>query len=73
MITTYDMDEGDNGSYDGLDFVSSKSDADKLYLSRFHMKATCDDGHIEEWDEFIEPLTIHTRHPFGFEQCPKGI
>ena len=55
------------------DFVSSKSDVDKLYLSRFHMKATCDDGHIEEWDEFIEPLTIHTRHPFGFEQCPKGI
>lgn len=54
-------------------FSSGQTDVDEIYLSRFHVKAICDDGHTEEWDEYIEPLTIQARHPFGYEQCPKGF
>ena len=56
-----------------MSFSSDHSDVDKIYLSRFHMKATCDDGFTNEWDEYIEPLTINARHPFGYRQCPKGF
>ena len=54
-------------------FSPNQNEIDSIYLSRFHLKATCDDGHVEEWDEFIEPLTVNARHPFGYEQCPKNF
>ena len=54
-----------------MSFSSDHSDVDETYLSRFHMKATCDDGFTDEWDEYIEPLTINARHPFGYRQCPR--
>jgi len=46
---------------------------DYEFLSRFHMTKVCrhDDGRMvkTEWDEWIEPLTIHVRHPFAFADC----
>lgn len=56
------------------------NDVDKEFLSRFHLKRVCQnhnsasDGSfsevvVDEWDEYIEPLTIHARHPLGFSTC----
>ena len=49
------------------------TDDDFEFLSRFHMTKVCrhDDGRVvkSEWDEWIEPLTIHIRHPFAFADC----
>jgi len=36
-----------------------------LLLSRFHVEKICGERKIGEWDEYIEPLTIHARHPFA--------
>lgn len=38
------------------------------FLSRFHVIKTCG-SEFTEWDEWIEPLTITARHPFGFGRC----
>jgi hypothetical protein len=24
---------------------------------------------MDEWDEYIEPITLHARHPMGFSTC----
>ena len=45
------------------------NDVDNEFLSKFHVTATCPDGQTDEWDEYIEPLTIHARHPLGFSTC----
>ena len=37
------------------------NDVDNEFLSKFHVTATCPDGQTDEWDEYIEPLTIHAR------------
>jgi len=44
---------------------------DMEFLSRFHITKICP-THTEEWDEFIEPLTIHARHPHAFASCGNG-
>jgi hypothetical protein len=41
---------------------------DMEFLSRFHVIKICP-NHTEEWDEYIEPLTIHARHPNAFATC----
>ena len=41
---------------------------DMEFLSRFHVTRKCG-SEITEWDEWIEPLTITARHPFGFGRC----
>jgi hypothetical protein len=38
------------------------------FLSRFEVTRQCDED-IETWIEWIEPLTITARHPFGFGRC----
>ena len=45
------------------------NDIDEEFLSKFRVTATCPDGETDEWDEYIEPLTIHARHPLGFSTC----
>ena len=43
------------------------------FLSRFHITKVCKQdagGEIKtEWDEWIEPLSIHARHPFAWIDC----
>jgi hypothetical protein len=44
------------------------------YLSRFQYTRTCSGGNgveeeVESWNEWIEPVTITARHPFGFGRC----
>lgn len=43
---------------------------DREYLSRFTYKRTCSNtDKVEEWTEWIEPISITARHPFGFGRC----
>jgi len=50
---------------------------DYEFLSRFHVTKICRldaGGEVKsEWDEWIEPLSIHARHPFGFGRCRNTI
>jgi hypothetical protein len=41
---------------------------DENFLSRFHITRKCGDK-IDSWNEWIEPLSIHARHPFGMGTC----
>jgi hypothetical protein len=43
---------------------------DLEYLSRFNVTVTCNNGRSQTWTEWIEPLTVHARHPNGLiEGC----
>jgi hypothetical protein len=44
---------------------------DYEFLSRFEMTKVCgpDSLVIAQWTEWIEPITITARHPFGFGKC----
>jgi hypothetical protein len=42
---------------------------DRDLLSYFLVTRTCGNGLVESWKEWIEPITIHARHPFGFSTC----
>lgn len=43
---------------------------DLEFLSRFHVSKYCDGDHVQSWIEWIEPITIHGRHPFALNNCP---
>jgi hypothetical protein len=49
------------------------TDADFAYMSRFIVTKSCTgtDGATTDttWTEWIEPLTIHARHPFAMRKC----
>jgi hypothetical protein len=45
---------------------------DQKYLSRFVYSKNCTGvfAHLSSsWTEYIEPLTVHARHPFSFRLC----
>lgn len=44
---------------------------DYMYLSRFRITKYCSSPtkKIFTWDEWIEPLTVHARHPFSVSGC----
>ena len=42
---------------------------DYEYLSRFEVTRRCSNGDTVVWQEWIEPVTITARHPFGFSSC----
>ena len=44
---------------------------DHEYLSRFIVTKICGGEVKESWEEFIEPLSIHTRHPYSVMYGPK--
>lgn len=51
-------------------------DDDALYFSRFRFTQHCTHHQkltqsTHTWNEWIEPLTVHNRHPFGWIQCAK--
>lgn len=51
------------------------SPADREYLSRFEFTRTCSspggsgEASVTSWTEWIEPVGITARHPFGFGKC----
>lgn len=51
-------------------YSSSTPHPDDLeFLSYFKVSKICDDVVIKTWIEWIEPVTITARHPFGFGRC----
>lgn len=50
-----------------------ESSIDYEFLSRFEVQKVCgQDSKFEDvtiWNEWIEPVTITARHPFGFGHC----
>jgi hypothetical protein len=45
------------------------TDDDYELLSRFEVTKTCSGGETVRWVEWIEPLTVTARHPFGLSSC----
>jgi hypothetical protein len=45
--------------------VSLTHPDDDKYLSKFLVTTTCKGRSPEHWVEWIEPLTVHARHPFS--------
>ena len=44
-----------------------ETENDRKYLSRFEYTKTCKgETAVTKWIEWIEPLTVHTRHPFAY-------
>ena len=46
-----------------------ETDEDREYLSRFQVIRKCPREAAHSWWEYIEPLTVHARHPFGLGEC----
>lgn len=52
------------------ELVPEETNADREFLSRFEFTETCQGGKVtKRWTEWIEPLTVTARHPFGFGNC----
>jgi len=51
------------------ELVPDETSADREFLSRFEFIETCDGKIARKWTEWIEPLTVTARHPFGFGNC----
>jgi hypothetical protein len=49
-----------------------ETEDDLQYLSRFEVTRSCTGAATESWLEWIEPLTVHARHPFAFASCFVG-
>ncbi len=48
--------------------IPPETAADNEFLSYFAIKRICGDV-VDEWKEWIEPVSITARHPFGFGRC----
>jgi hypothetical protein len=50
---------------------SPATEDDEIFLSKFLVTKTCHgrDRLSTSWIEWIEPLTLHARHPFGYAGC----
>lgn len=50
--------------------------ADFYYLSRFEVTKSCTGKYAslsKKWVEWIEPLTVHARHPFSMKPCKPEV
>jgi hypothetical protein len=55
------------------DSVPEETADDGEFLSRFLVTKTCNGEIKDQWNEWIEPLNVVARHPFGFGTCrPAG-
>jgi hypothetical protein len=55
---------------DDRNVIDKGKQHDLEFLSRFEVSRSCEDSSLnDEWIEWIEPLTITARHPFGFGRC----
>jgi len=53
-------------------YTDAYAQSDAHYLSRYRIKRVCNiESFSRDWIEWIEPLTIHARHPFGMNTCRK--
>lgn len=51
-------------------YITSPHPDDLQYMSRFNITVICNGVSHQNWIEWIEPLSIHTRHPNGLiEHC----
>lgn len=48
---------------DRLTTIAHPDDAE--YMSKFIVTTTCEGGAYRQWVDWIEPLSVHARHPFG--------
>lgn len=58
------------------ELVPEATKDDLEYLSRFKMTKTCTGtySHLSStWVEWIEPLTVHARHPFAMQGCGSNV
>ena len=56
--------------------VPNASKKDFHYLSRFEVTKSCTGkyaSHSKKWIEWIEPLTVHARHPFSMQLCKPAV
>eukprot|EP00596_Hydrurales_sp_CCMP1899_P007600 CAMPEP_0119051566 /NCGR_PEP_ID=MMETSP1177-20130426/73140_1 /TAXON_ID=2985 /ORGANISM="Ochromonas sp, Strain CCMP1899" /LENGTH=180 /DNA_ID=CAMNT_0007030811 /DNA_START=343 /DNA_END=882 /DNA_ORIENTATION=+ len=51
--------------------TETATEEDYMYLSRFRITKRCHTPKIESstWYEWIEPITVHARHPFSVSHC----
>jgi hypothetical protein len=49
--------------------VPVEHDPKTTLLSRFRVAKKCRSGEEYVWDEWIEPITLHARHPFSLRNC----
>lgn len=56
--------------YAGSAAAAAGTEDDLLYLSYFQISRMCGDKITQTWTEWIEPLTVHARHPFAMMDCP---
>ena len=45
-----------------------ETEDDRKYLSRFEISRHCSGRVVSKWIEWIEPLIMQSRHPFGFKK-----
>ena len=59
--------------------IAKELPGDRDVLSRFIVTKTCDDENAHDgvekttWEEWIEPLSVHFRHPFSFTSGSKEL
>ena len=51
--------------------VPSGSAVDLEFLSRYKVTRSCGGKVVKIWTEWIEPMTLTTRHPFSYSTCKK--
>lgn len=44
---------------------------DEEYMSKFVVSTSCSGGFTNKWVEWIEPLSVHARHPFSMSHCQR--
>lgn len=49
--------------------ILMENEIDREYLSRFKVTRKCPNMPNHSWWEYIEPLSVHARHPFGLSDC----
>eukprot|EP01031_Cornospumella_fuschlensis_P029256 gene29256-35315_t len=67
-MNVYDFSSASNFNKE-QDAASMLHPDDKQYLSYFKFTRTCG-SKVHTWLEFIEPITIHARHPLTLAMCP---
>ena len=73
MQSTGDSNSGSSEGGGGGGTKTALHPDDFKYLSRFEVTKTCPGGASDarsfSWLEWIEPLTVHARHPFAYMDC----
>ena len=49
--------------------TTEQMEIDVKYLSRFNRSLVCDGDVVESWVDWIEPISVHGRHPYSLLTC----